>query len=70
MEFVVNFDETGKSVAEINQELLRRKILGGYDLSKEKMELGQSMLVCVTEKTEKEQIDDLANALRAILQEE
>lgn len=70
MEFVVNFDGTGKSVAEINRKLLGRKILGGYDLSREKPELGQSMLVCVTEKTEKEQIDDLANALRAILQEE
>ncbi len=34
-EFVVNFDKTGKSVAEINKKLLEHKILGGRDLSEE-----------------------------------
>ncbi len=33
-EFVVNFDGTGKTVAEINQALLAREIFGGVDLSK------------------------------------
>lgn len=67
MEFVVNFDDTGKTVAEINKELLKQKIFGGYDLHREISEAGQSMLVCVTEKTELTDIDVLVNALNKIL---
>lgn len=67
MEFVVNFDGTGKTVSEINKALLNAGIFGGYDLSREMPELGQSMLVCVTEKTELSDIDDLTYALAKIL---
>jgi len=67
MEFVVNFDGTGKTVSEINKALLSTGIFGGYDLSREMPELGQSMLVCVTEKTELSDIDALADALAKIL---
>lgn len=67
MEFVLNFDGTGKSVAEINKALLARHIFGGYDLSREMPQLGQSMLVCVTEKTALSDIDKLADALAEIL---
>lgn len=34
MEFVINVDGTGKTVAEINKELLKYRIFGGYDLSR------------------------------------
>lgn len=67
MEFVVDFSATGKTVAQINKELLSKGIFGGYDLSGELSDLGQSMLVCVTEKTELSDIDALAEALKAIV---
>jgi len=67
MEFVVNFDGSGKTVSEINRALLGVGIFGGYDLSRELPELGQSMLLCVTEKTELSDIDALADALKKIL---
>ena len=66
-EFVLNFDRTNKTVAYVNQELLKRRIFGGYDLSRVMPELGQSMLVCVTEKTTVGDIDALAAALKQIL---
>ena len=66
-EFVVNFDKTGKTVEEINQQLLSRQIFGGVDLSRDYPELGQSALYCVTETADKESIDRLAGTLQAIL---
>ncbi|MBE0511688.1 aminomethyl-transferring glycine dehydrogenase subunit GcvPA [Candidatus Bathyarchaeota archaeon] len=63
-EFVVNFDSTGKTVAEINKALLRHKIFGGKDLTKEFPELGNSALYCITEVHTKDDIDKLANALK------
>lgn len=68
MEFVVRFDKTGKTVAEINRALLDKEIFGGYDLSRNMPELGQAMLVCVTEKTRIADIDALAAALQEILE--
>jgi glycine dehydrogenase subunit 1 len=66
-EFVVNYDGTGKTVAEINAALLERRIFGGKDLSGEFPELGQSALYCVTEIHTKDDIDGLVTALREIL---
>jgi glycine dehydrogenase subunit 1 len=66
MEFVVNFDATGKNVAEINKKLLDYKIFGGKDISKEFPELGQSALYCVTEMISKEEVDQLVGALQEI----
>jgi len=62
-EFVVNFDGTGKTVAGINDALLRRKILGGRDLTSDFPELGQCALFCVTEVHTKEDLDRLVDAL-------
>jgi glycine dehydrogenase subunit 1 len=62
-EFVVNFDKIGKTVREINRNLLARKVFGGKDISHEIPELGQSALYCVTEIMTKEDIDKLAHAL-------
>lgn len=66
-EFVVDFNETGKSVKEINQYLLSKGIYGGIDLSEEFPELGQSALFCVTEVHCKADIDKLAEELRSFL---
>ncbi len=66
-DFVVNFDDTGMSVAEVNKALLKRKIFGGKDLSREFPELGNSALYCVTEVHSKEDIDRLVNALKQVV---
>jgi len=63
-EFVVNFDGTGKTVPEINEALLKHKIFGGKDLTKEFPELGNSALYCVTEVHTKDDVDKLINALK------
>jgi len=67
-EFVVNFDGTGKTVAEINKALLGHKIFGGKDLTKEFPELGNSALYCVTEAQTKDDIDRLAGALKEVVE--
>jgi glycine dehydrogenase subunit 1 len=67
-EFVVNFDGTGKTVAEINGALLAREILGGKDLANEFPELGHSALYCVTEVHTQDDIDRLVCALREVVE--
>ncbi len=66
-EFVVNFDQTGKTVAEINQALLSRKIFGGKDLTSEFPELGQSALYCFSEIHSKADIDKLVSTLGEVV---
>ena len=66
-EFVVNYDGCGKTVAEINAELLERNIFGGFDLSKDLPELGNSSLFCVTEVHTQGDIEKLLNALKEVL---
>ncbi|MDR0489830.1 MAG: aminomethyl-transferring glycine dehydrogenase subunit GcvPA [Oscillospiraceae bacterium] len=63
-EFVVDFNDTGKTVAEINKGLLKRGIFGGIDLSAVFPSLSQSALYCVTEVRTKQEIDFLATSLR------
>jgi glycine dehydrogenase subunit 1 len=65
-EFVVNFDATGKSVADINARLLERRIFGGIDLSRSYPQFGQSALYCVTEIHETADIETLADVLREV----
>jgi len=67
-EFAVNFDATGKSVAKINKALLKHKIFGGKDLTKEFPELGNSALFCITEIHTKDDIDRLADALKEVVE--
>lgn len=67
-EFVINFDETGKSVKEINKALLRYNIFGGKDISQEYPDLGESALYCVTEMHTQEDIKKLSNALREVVE--
>lgn len=65
---MVNFDGTGKTVAEVNKALLVRGIFGGKDLTKEFPELGHSALYCVTEVHTKDDIDKLVNALKEVVE--
>jgi glycine dehydrogenase subunit 1 len=67
-EFVVNFDGTGKTVAEINQALLARGIFGGKDLTAEFPDLGDSALYCVTEVHTRDDIDALVRALKEVVE--
>lgn len=66
-EFVVSFEATGRTVQEINRELLALGIFGGHDLSRDFPELGQSALYCVTEVHTQEDIERLADALARVL---
>ncbi len=66
-EFVVNFDGTGKTVAEINCALRERGIFGGHDLSQEHPELGQSALYCVTEIHTQADLDRLVATLAEVV---
>ncbi len=65
-EFVVDFSGTGKTVAEVNKQLLGHQIFGGKDLSAELPELGQSALYCVTEYYDQADIETLAAAVREV----
>jgi glycine dehydrogenase subunit 1 len=67
-EFVVNFDGTGKTVADVNSALLHCGIFGGIDLSLAFPELGASGLYCVTEKHRKADIDRLVSAIAEAVQ--
>jgi len=69
-EFTVNFDQSSKSLLEINRELLKRGIVGGKPLIREFPELGQSSLYCVTEMHTIQDIERLCERLRDILEVE
>jgi len=66
-EFVADFTDTGKTVEEINEGLLDRKIFGGKDLTDEYPELGATALLCVSEAHTREDIDQLTAALKEIV---
>jgi glycine dehydrogenase subunit 1 len=66
-EVVVDFSGTGKKVCEINEKLLEKGILGGYDLGRSFPELEGCALLCVTEQTSMEDIRAVADALNGIL---
>lgn len=66
-EFVVNFDATGRTVAEVNDALRAHGIFGGKDISGEGLGLGQSALYCVTEVHTAADIRRLAATLKEVL---
>jgi len=68
-EFSVNFSGTKKTVSHIHKQLLQRGIHGGKSLTKEFSELGETALYCVTEIHSKEEIDNLAETLKQIIEE-
>ncbi|MBF8981974.1 aminomethyl-transferring glycine dehydrogenase subunit GcvPA [Lutibacter sp. B2] len=67
-EFAVDFNETGKTVEEINKKLLDKGIFGGKDLSKDFPQLGESALYCVTEIHTKDDIDRLVSAIAEVVE--
>jgi glycine dehydrogenase subunit 1 len=69
MEFVIDFNKTGKKISDINSSLLKAGIQGGLDLSPWFPELGQSALYCFTEVHSHEDIQMLADKLRQIVEE-
>ena len=68
-EFTVNFDQMGKTAHDVHERLLQHQVHGGKNIAKEFPELGETALYCVTEMHSKEDIDRLAWALEAILEE-
>jgi glycine dehydrogenase subunit 1 len=65
-EFIVDFNGTKKTVAEINKALMAANIFGGKDISKEFPVYGQSALYCIAEMHTKEDIDNLVNVLAKV----
>jgi glycine dehydrogenase subunit 1 len=63
-EFPVKFSKT---VNDVNKKLLKYKIFGGKDLTREYPEFGDSALYCVTEVHNLEMIERLEKALREIV---
>jgi glycine dehydrogenase subunit 1 len=68
-EFVVDLNATGCTVADVNAALAAEGMHGPLDLSGMFPQLGQSALVCVTEVHTKQDIDRLADAVSAAVQE-
>ncbi len=64
-EFVVQF--TGVSAQEVHNQLLKRDLHGGRILPDQFPELGEAMLMCVTELQSIATIDELVNAIRDIV---
>jgi len=65
-EFVVKLPD-GVTVAEVNQQLLASEYLSGYDLGLAYPELQGHLLVAVTERRTKEEIDQFVTRLEACL---
>ncbi|MFA9559411.1 aminomethyl-transferring glycine dehydrogenase subunit GcvPA [Evansella sp. AB-rgal1] len=62
-EFVIRLS---RPIKEINEELLAKNILGGYDLSRDYSDKENMMLVAVTELRTKEEIDEFASVLGGV----
>jgi len=65
-EFVASTN--GRSPDEINRSLLRKKIIGGLALDKWYPELKNCMLLCATEMTRREHMDEVARAFENVPQ--
>ncbi|TGA96405.1 aminomethyl-transferring glycine dehydrogenase subunit GcvPA [Sporolactobacillus shoreae] len=63
-EFVIN---CGKPVKEVNQALIKKGFIGGYDLGRDSASLKNKMLIAVTEMRTKIEIDQFAEALGGIV---
>jgi len=66
-ELVVDFSQTGRSVAELNGALLERGIFGGIPLEGDFPHLRGCALYCVTEEHEREDLDRLITTLEDLL---
>lgn len=66
-EFVVDFSQSGKTVKEINKQLLEKEIFGGLDLTDCYADFNNCALYCVTEVNTREEIDFLVDCLEKML---
>lgn len=66
-EFVVDFADSGRTVAEVNRGLRERGIFGGQDLSLTFPAFGQAALYCVTELHTQADIDRLVEAVAEVI---
>ena len=57
---------SGLDSKHVTDELLKQDIIGGFQLNKEYKELENGLLVCVTEKRTKQEIDKLAEAMEVL----
>jgi glycine dehydrogenase subunit 1 len=55
-----------RPAAEVNAALLKRGIVGGYDLSTVYPEMEDKMLLCATEVHSRDMLDDMVHALEAV----
>ncbi len=68
-EFIVNLDDdAGKTACDMNELLLDRGIYGGIDLSRIFPELGESLMLSVTEVHTEQDIDRLVRSVRQIVE--
>jgi len=58
----------GRQPDEINQALLKKKIIGGLPLGRWYPELENTMLLCATEMTRREQMDEVGQAFLPVQQ--
>ena len=58
----------GMGVAKANAALLQKRIIGGYAAVADYPELGEAMILCVTEKRTRQEIDDLIVGLGGVRQ--
>lgn len=65
-EFVLEMP-IGTDVEKVNQQLLNKGFIGGYALGKDYADMGNRMLVAVTEQRTKAEIDRFAEALEEVL---
>ena len=56
-----------RSAAEVNRELLKDKIIGGYELGRNFSGMENLLLIAVTEEKTKQEIEDFAARLEAVL---
>ncbi|MGN7310141.1 aminomethyl-transferring glycine dehydrogenase subunit GcvPA [Alkalicoccobacillus gibsonii] len=62
-EFVIQLNQ---SVKEVNEKLLEKGFIGGYELERDDQSLEGQMLLCVTEVRTKEELDAFASELGAL----
>ena len=67
-EFVLNLDGSGKTARQMNDALLEKVIYGGIDLSRDFPELGESLLLSVTEVHTQEDIDRLVGSVLQVVE--
>ncbi|MBD8071127.1 aminomethyl-transferring glycine dehydrogenase subunit GcvPA [Bacillus sp. PS06] len=65
-EFIV---KVNKPVKDINQQLIKKGIIGGYDLGRDYSEFANQMLVAVTELRTKDEIDTLVGEMEGVCHE-